>query len=63
MYIIIIPLSDGKESYYKRGYVGKLPRTMDRHSCTQFKSESYANTIANGLNVKHMDKAFTVESY
>lgn len=63
MFIIKIPLTTGKESFYKKGFVGNLPRTMDRHEATQFKSEPYANTIAKNLGVKHLDREFKVEGY
>jgi len=62
MTIIIIP-TENSESYYRKGFVGKLPRTMNRHEATQFKSESYAKKIAKNLNIKYLSKDIRTEGY
>jgi len=63
MYIIVIPLDNGGESFYKLGWAGKLPRTLNRHLATNYLREEVAVSRAKNLSVKHPDKEFKIELY
>ncbi len=60
---IITIQSNGFESYFKRGFTGKLPRTTQRHEASIYKKRSSAEKQMRVLTKKHPEKVFAVEDY
>jgi len=63
MYVIRIPLTSGKPSYFKRAGVGKLPRVLGRHDATIYEKKESASRRKKYLADKFKDRTFIVEPY
>ena len=62
MYIVEIE-QNKRVTYWKKGYVGDVPQTINRHNASVYNSEKLINKIAENLGAANPECKFDVVDY